>query len=272
MMQIWYTFFKGVFMRLIGKGRTADVYLHEGKAIKVYHTEISDEWISYELRISEIAHPFGGPKTYGYEMVDGLKGISFEYLDGQILSEYLMKKPYQIRSIGKAFGKLHKRVHEGKTTELQDQKIYFSHQINKSMLLSPEVKTALIEHLNQLEDKGVLCHGDYHVENVMIADTWRVIDWTNAYSGDPLSDVARTVMILESPVIYERAKWYEKPMIMMMAKIIKRHYLRAYGISTRKLRKWRPIVLAMRLNEGIETEKAWLLSQMLRELKRQGLE
>lgn len=259
-------------MKLIGKGRTADVYLHNGKAIKVYREGISDEWISYELKINEIAHNFGGPKTYGYEKVNGLKGISFEYLDGQVLSDYLGSNPFRVRSIGKTFGKLHKRIHEGKTAALKNQKDYFGDQINKSKLLDSNIKNALMEHLNQLDDPEVLCHGDYHIENVMVADTWRVIDWTNAYSGNPLSDVARSMMILESPVIFKHRKWYERSIIRMMMKVIKRHYLRAYGISSRKLRKWRPIVLAARLNEGISVEKTWLLSQLFKELKQQGIE
>ena len=254
-------------MKLIGKGRTANVYLHNGKAIKVFHGDISDEWIAHELKINEIAGQFGAPKTYGYENLDDRKGIAFEYLDGKVLSEYIQENPAEMRSIGRALGKLHKRVHEGESTELLSQKERYQGSISHNKLLSREMKHALLRHLESLPTKQNLCHGDFHIQNVIVTDTWRVIDWTNAYVGDPLSDVARSMMIMESPVMWQHAKWYLRPIIKMVMGSIRKQYIKAYGCKKRELKQWRPIVLASRLHEGIAVEKDWLLAQLSREMK-----
>lgn len=256
-------------MKLIGSGRTADVYYHEGKAIKVYHSNISDDFIAYEYKVGQLAKPLG-PSVLDYEQIDSRKGISFEYLQGDLLSEHLKNNLSRIRSIGKSLGHLHQKIHE-RDVDLISQDAYFEKHITDNPLLDLKTQEKLIKHLHSLQTGNKFCHGDYHLENILITDTWRVIDWTNAYSGNPLSDVARTYMILSSPIVKKHIPYYLKPFIDRIMSVLKRHYLKGYHTSYRELRPWLPIIYAARLNEAIPEEKSWLLCQLFYEMKKQHI-
>jgi len=262
-------------MKLIGKGRTADVYYHEGKAIKVFSNDISDEWVAYEYKVNEIASKSLGPKVYSMDKLDDKKAISFEYIDGELLSEHFKNHMSRCRSLGKVFGTLHYRMHQNKADELIDQKTYFSNQLKKIKILDEDIKERLLNHLDTLEDGHALCHGDYHIENIIISDTWRIIDWTNAYSGNPLSDVARTYMILKSPYVKTFVPWYLRGGLNTVVSMFTMHYFRSYrkesDITFKKMRVWLPIIYACRLNENIKEEKSWLLSQLLYEMNKQKI-
>lgn len=262
-------------MKLIGKGRTADVYLHDNKAIKVYHQDITEDWISYEYKVNQLASQFGGPKVYGYEKLEDKKGISFEYIDGVNLAEYLKKHPSRVRSIGKIMGGLHKEVHDATSEDFISQNDYFESQIRRNKYLDDLIKGRLLDHLKSLEGEKKLCHGDFHVENIMVSDRWRIIDWTNAYLGDPVSDFARTYMIMSSPTGTRRFSFYLSPLIRSLLKMLKRHYKRSYfkrsGRSKHLIRQWLVIQYAVRLNEDISEERAWLMSQMLFLMKKLGI-
>lgn len=254
-------------MKLIGKGRTADVYYSDGKAIKVYKEGISDSFIAYEYHVNDLAKGFG-PKVLNYE--SSKRQISFEYLEGHVLAEHLKKHPSRVRSIAKIFGKLHKKLHE-MDVDLKNQEDYFSEQILRSKVLNDDIKERLIIHLKSLDNISKFCHGDYHLENVILSDQCRIIDWTNAYAGHPYSDIARTYMILSSPTAKKQVPIHLKAIVYHLMKIFKRHYLKAYEVTFKGIRPWLPIVYACRLNEGIDEEKSWLISQVLYEMKKQKI-
>ena len=259
-------------MKLIGRGRTADVYLHEDKAIKVFHDGISDEWITYEYHVNEIASQYGGPKVYGYEKLDDKKGIAFEYINGEMLSEYMKKHLSRIRSFGKITGGLHAKVHECHVNDLVSQQSYFTKQIKRIECLPEDVKEKILEYMLTLPTGEALCHGDLHVENILVSDTWRVIDWTNAYSGNPGSDVARSLMIMSSPVVKDSVSFILKPFVRSIVTMFKMHYLISYvsrsHYKRRDFKAWKLIACACRLNENIKCEKAWLLANVFSEIKR----
>jgi aminoglycoside phosphotransferase (APT) family kinase protein len=53
--------------------------------------------------------------------------------------------------------------------------------------------------LLKLPNDTILCHGDLHPENYIVNDDYDIIDWSNGYYGHPASDIARTVLMFDSP-------------------------------------------------------------------------
>ena len=60
--------------------------------------------------------------------------------------------------------------------------------------------TWLLDHRPTTEQRRVICHGDFHPQNILMADrrVTGVIDWPNATVADPAFDVASTRVILSS--------------------------------------------------------------------------
>lgn len=93
-----------------------------------------------------------------------------------------------------------------------------------------------------------------------------VIDWDSPARGNPLADVARTLLILEA------VGWHTKgPQGMALKALVRvlraaylREYLRLTGAQAGQLRAWRAPMAAARLSEGIAVERGWLLTQVRR--------
>src|SRR5262249_20684815 len=53
-----------------------------------------------------------------------------------------------------------------------------------------------------IDDRSVICHGDFHPLNVIVGDAGAtVVDWTAARLGPPAFDVAFTALLLAHPPI-----------------------------------------------------------------------
>ena len=98
-----------------------------------------------------------------------------------------------------------------------------------------------------------------------------VLDWAEAYTGNPLSDVARTYLILTSPHLPSSLS----PFVAFFAKAIKNQicaaYLKEYfkitATSWEAIEAWLLPVAAGRLEENISDEKEWLLQIIDQKLK-----
>ena len=105
-----------------------------------------------------------------------------------------------------------------------------------------------------------LCHGDYHPYNVILSPRGPiVIDWPNCHIGDPLEDVARTMLIVEGAVI-------SQPTLAAEVDRFRDAYLERYFElqpgDPSNLTAWRPIVAAVRLTDGIPELETWLVEQV----------
>ncbi|MCD2349049.1 MULTISPECIES: phosphotransferase family protein [Clostridium] len=70
--------------------------------------------------------------------------------------------------------------------------------ISKVDLLSDDIKEKLYNYIDTLPDDNILCHGDFHPDNILITkDNAIIIDWMTAAKGNPLADVARTSVMLK---------------------------------------------------------------------------
>ncbi|MFP3489684.1 phosphotransferase, partial [Staphylococcus sp. SIMBA_130] len=62
-------------------------------------------------------------------------------------------------------------------------------QIGTADRLSQSQKTALLFKLSEMPVKKQLCHGDFHLFNLIMGDHVTIIDWVDASAGDSRADV-----------------------------------------------------------------------------------
>ncbi len=125
--------------------------------------------------------------------------------------------------------------------EMQDARIQFELQ------LPPEAERALAwlaDHRDMVVPEEVsLCHQDFHPLNIIVGDDGQatVIDWTGAALGDRHSDIANTLVLLETapanpPKLQDRllARFGRGILVWLYL----RHYRRRLPIDRERLRFW----------------------------------
>ena len=156
-------------------------------------------------------------------------------------------------------------MHENDTVSglpLQRQRL--DSKIRQAKGLSPDLKSVALEALAAMPQETRLCHGDFHLDNVlMTARGPVVIDWIDAALGRPLADVARSSVILMGILAPgSGANWLERILVRFHHRIYLRHYFRLRPGGEEEYRAWRPIVAAARMSEGITQLQDWLGSQV----------
>jgi uncharacterized protein (TIGR02172 family) len=258
-----------VFGKLIGQGRTAEVYEYStDKVIKLFRKGIPANAIKNEYRISLELYKKGFPvaKTFDFIEYSDRCGIVYEKINGISMLKYISSKPWKINAEARRLAELHKNIQQEIKIEIPDQKNRLKEDISRTELLPNEVKDKLYRYIDTLKGNNILCHGDFHPDNILISKEKEVvIDWMTATKGNPLADIARTSVIFKYAFIPEDKSFVEKKIInntrnKFYSRYIK-HYLQISNNSIEEIEQWELPVAAARLTEWVpENEKQILLN------------
>lgn len=119
--------------------------------------------------------------------------------------------------------------------------------------------------LSHLPDGAVTCHGDLHPDNILLTPDGPVIlDWLTAHCGDPLADVARTVLMLRTGSLPGELPRPLRSLLQIVRRRFCRLYLHEYlrlaDGTVEQVTAWELPVAAARLAEHVpEAEKQQLL-------------
>ena len=263
---------------LIGKGMTAEVFQwQQDKVLKLYFDWVTDNWVTQEASIGKAIYEIGIQSPAVYDTLkdeEGRLGIIFERIDGKSMLEILIKKPWRIFSFAGKMARLHNNIHKHSFGNLSSAKEKFTKVITNIAGLSQDKKSKIILYLDDLTTGDSICHGDFHPDNILVAGKGKevIIDWTNAYTGCPLSDVARTRILITTPYIPPGTPKLLGFVSMIFKKLLYATYLREY-LSISKLKgrdicAWTLPIAAARLSENIPGEEKWLLDIIDKELVR----
>ncbi len=249
---------------LIGQGRTAEIYAWgDAQVLKLYHAGWPVSWVEQEARISQQVAQTGlpVPAVGSVIVVDGRTGILFARVEGTTLVQRFVTKPWTLPSALRAFTDLHLAMHAQTLPDLPSQRQQVIRLIHEADVPAT-IRQAALRHLDQLPDGHMLCHGDYHPENVLMTQSGPIIiDWAGATSGHPLADVARTALLLRvgdlprSPM----RQWLLASARAVVHTAYLRRYLRRHPARAEDLAAWRLPIIVARLGEGIAEERAKLL-------------
>jgi uncharacterized protein (TIGR02172 family) len=188
---------------LIGAGRTADVYAWGSeRVLKLYQDWMPERAIEREFELTRLARAAGLPVPAAEEMlqVDGRLGIVFERIVGKSLLKILETHPWKLVSIARLLAEYHARIHAcNLPPEAPGQREQIEQGIAWAKDLSEGEKQSILALLARLPNGNVICHGDFHPDNLLMTEKGPVIiDWMTGRGGHPLADVERTVLLMQT--------------------------------------------------------------------------
>jgi len=253
--------------QLIAEGRTAEVYaLGEDRVIKLFFEWCPSHWVQQEIEIASVISLMSipTPKIINHLEIEGRQGIIYERVNGSSMLKLSITKPWLLFQFARQLAELHTEVHKNKVTDLPAQRVSLVGVIQQLEGLPPDLNSSVLKLLDGLPDGNTLCHFDFHPDQVLITDNGPVvIDWMTAQQGHPLSDVARTCVILKfGQVPY--GSWVMRMIVNIWREFFYRTYINRYlelhpGVSMGEIANWMIPIAAGRLNEEIPGEREPIL-------------
>lgn len=252
---------------LIAKGRTAEVYAwQENQILKLFYTWVPSQWVQNEIGIG---HTIKRMKLPTPRMLDVLEigdrqGIIYERVDGLSMLRLLNTKPWLLTRLARQLAELHSEIHKHNGSGLPHLDSSLRATIQQVENLPPSLKTGVLRLLEKLPDDNVLCHFDFHPDQVLVtAEGPVIIDWMTAHQGHPLADVARTSIIFKFGQV-PNADRAMRILIHLSRSLIYRTYIARYlelhpGVDLDEIRTWMIPIAASRLKEQIQGEQEPLL-------------
>jgi thiamine kinase-like enzyme len=187
-------------MQKIGVGRTAEIFDYgNGKVLKLFYEGVSEETINTEYVNNRIIESLKIPTAKCYEVItyNNRKGLVIEKLTGFSMMKAMEMNPMKSMSFAVPLAKTHYQMHKPINERIQNNKEQLQTKISNVGILSNMVKAKLYAYIESLNNGNILCHSDYHPENVFISDDrYVVFDWSTATVGNKYSDVAHTNLLL----------------------------------------------------------------------------
>jgi aminoglycoside phosphotransferase (APT) family kinase protein len=219
--------------------------------------------IEDEARISRLVAQTGLPVPSVGDVltVEGRMGIVFDRVSGPTLVEYFSVHPWTILQSVRVFTDLHLAMHSKTVPDLPSQR-QFLHRLIGEADVPTTVSREAHQRLDDLPDGQMLCHGDFHPENVLHTRAGPVIiDWFTATSGNPLADVANTSLLLEAAALPDSRMpmWLLTSARAFVHRAYLRRYLRQGRIRAEEVAAWRVPIIVARLGHGIPEERDRML-------------
>jgi uncharacterized protein (TIGR02172 family) len=253
--------------KLIGKGMTAEVFeWGKDKVLKLYFERYNDARVKSDAKIEYEVHQTGvaSPEVFDVINLDNRIGIIYQRIYGKTIIKQMETEPWRLTSLASKTAELHFKIHNFSSNDLPTQKERLKTAIKDSSLLLGDKVKKILHYVDSLPGGSSLCHGDFHFSNIMVSDNNLVaIDWTHAYKGNPMGDIARTCLMINSPFIPPGA-----PNIMIMLSYPSRclalwtylnEYMKLSKIKLENIDAWTLPVAAARLREKIPGEDTWLM-------------
>lgn len=248
----------------VARGRTAEIYPWEpGTVLKLYYERDSEAWVAREVRATQAVREAGMPAPAIGEVVrvDGRSGLVLERIEGESMLGELARRPWRLFELARMLAELQARFNQVEVQDLPSFKTQLRETIETSEWVPDELRRYALAALDRLPDGTVLCHGDFHPDNVLLtAGGPVIIDWNTGSAGNPWADVARTSVILR---VGARAAETVHPLLRAGSRLFQRvylnHYRSLYTDRTNLLGRWLPILATARLHENIAGERALLL-------------
>ncbi|WP_409250614.1 phosphotransferase family protein [Bacillus sp. SCS-153A] len=229
----------------IAKGNTAEIYPYDkNQMIKVFHDHLPETEAGKEAFKQKAAYSYGlaVPEVIDLLKVNGKQAILMEYVNGRTLGDLYLNEPEHAEEYLKDSIETQQKIHSITPESLEAMSDKLKRQIESVAQMSLKQKSYLVNKLESMTFENRLCHGDFHLNNLIMADEKvYIIDWVDASIGDPRADVYRT-FLLYSQFSKELAESY----ITL--------YCETSGLSRTEVLEWAPIIAGARLSEHVSTE------------------
>lgn len=232
----------------IAMGNTAKIYLYENRIIKVFNDFLSDSESLYEANKQKYAYSCGlcVPEVFDVTTIDGKQAIIMEYVTGRTMGDILSDHMDDIEYYMNTSIDIQQQIHMIVAADsFESMSVKLSRQIKAAQQLDERQKSALLKRLNSMTYKKRICHGDFHLFNLIMSDNNEItiIDWVDSSAGDICADVYRTYLLYTQFSIE-------------IAEIYLRLYCKKSGLSKEDILQWAPIIAGARLSENVSSENS----------------
>ncbi|MFC5602677.1 phosphotransferase family protein [Sporosarcina koreensis] len=228
----------------IATGNTAEIYLHDNMVVKVFKDYLPETESEYEAAKQKFAYACGlpVPKVLDVTKIDGKQAIIMEYIKGRTLGDLLLETMEKAEHYIGLSIELQERIHNIKADGLEPMTTKLRRQIESARSLDQRHKSILLRKLNSFTVDNRLCHGDFHLFNLILTDkNVTIIDWVDASAGDIRADVCRSYLLYK--------QFSEE-----LADLYIRMYCERSGVAREEILEWAPILAGARLSEIVESE------------------
>ncbi len=237
---------------LLGAGKVAEVFAYGDKVLKLYRAGAPKSAAFREAAVLSLVEQSGipAPRVEEVAAFDDRWGLVMGRVPGAPFAPSLVvsppSKPYL-----EALARLQIKVHEAPAPQLPTLKARLRTNIGRALQLDVPRRRALLVELDALPDGDRLCHGDFHPWNVLgTPEDAVIVDWPDANCGPPAADVCRSYVLI-AHVSEGLARAYVET------------YARLAEIDIDEVWRWRAVVAAARLAEGVPDEEAGLMRMAL---------
>ncbi len=180
--------------------------------------------------------------------------------------EYCQTKPSELPRSAHILTEVHAEIHAcNKVTGLKSQRKWLEKLIRTGSTngLPDDLQELALEALSAMPEGDRLCHNDFWPGNIVMSEQGPiVIDWGGITIGNPLSDVARTLVLKEVGLLPHQPQNTKLLMVGFYGFYLKR-YFRLRSGGEQEVIAWASIIAAACLGEDWTwLPKDWLLSQI----------
>jgi aminoglycoside phosphotransferase (APT) family kinase protein len=253
----------------LGEGREAEILeWDDGRVLRLLRDPSARDRLDREAVAVRAAEQAGIPVPSAFDtiVVDGRPGLVMERVDGADLMTALSRRPWRIIGAARQLGRLQARLHDAVApAALPDLRETLRERVDTAPHLPPRLRAHVLALLAELPDGDRICHMDLHPGNVIFGERGPVvIDWANATRGDPVGDLARTILILRCAAVPGDMSSLLRAVDRVGRSMFRRVWVRGYR-ETRApdvavVDRWETVCAAARLCEGIDEEVPALLA------------
>jgi len=237
----------------IAKGNTAAIYLCRGKAVKVFDGGATDEAAAREADKQRYAYALGlpVPRVHGVTRINGNPAIVMEHAAGRSLGELILEDASKAERYMALSVDVQLKIHALEAPGLEPVGDRLRRQIASAPLLSDGQRNALLQKLRAMARGSRLCHGDFHVFNLILdGEQMTILDWVDAGAGDARADACRSYLLYAQ-------------FSMEAADLYLGLYCGRSGIPPGEILSWLPVAAGARLSENVPSESAGRLIEIV---------
>lgn len=238
----------------IATGRTAEIYAWEdGCVLKLIRPGFPAHLADQEWQQSLVAWKLGAPAPRPVRLieVDGRRGVVLPRLDGPNLVQVLQHSLWRMDSLARLLGRLHSGLHRLSAPSFPSLHERLRWNLVHATLLGEPRKLAILALLDRLPDEDSLCHGDFHLENILLTSSGPIIiDWEGSMHACPSGDVANTCLWFHNAFLNGRGPngWLIRQIGLRLERVYLTEYRRT-GPPLEQLPEWMAVHAAAQMNE-----------------------